>query len=117
MLPVVSDFDCFLVGTRRVQYTDPLPPDQIEVLKWCVTHIEAICEKMLADRQKGKNQKLPWSLLWLEVLKESTFHPEIPQFGFGDPTSYSIVENAVKRLSSNGAVRHGAEWYVGWLVG
>ena len=66
---------------------------------------------MLKERKKGKKEKPPWSLLWLEVLKKSSFHPEIPRFGFGDPTSYGIVANAVDRLSNSGAVRHGAEWY------
>ena len=112
VLPVVSDFDCFLVGTRRVQYSEPLPADQVQVLHWCVRHIAKICEKKLAEQQKGKMETTAWSQLWLEVLKESTFHPEIPRFGFADPISYSIVENAVKRLSMTGAVRHGAEWYV-----
>ena len=110
-MPVVSDFDCFLVGTRRVHYTSPLPQDQLEVLQWCVNQIESIVEKMLADKMQGKKEKKPWSLLWLEVLKESSFHPEIPRFGFGDPISYSIVENAVERLHISGAVRHGAECF------
>lgn len=34
VMPVVSDFDCFLIGTRGVEYKDPLPKDQLEVLKW-----------------------------------------------------------------------------------
>lgn len=109
----MSDFDCFLVGTRRVQYSNPLPPDQLEVLRWCVTQIENIVQCMVEEKKtKGKiNESKPWSLLWLEVLKASSFHPEIPQFGFGDPISYSIVENAVDRLSTSGAVRHGAECF------
>lgn len=111
VLPVVSDFDCFLVGTRRVQYSMPLASDQLEVLRWCVNKIETVVEAMLADKTAGKKEKKPWSLLWLEVLKESSFHPEIPRFGFGDPISYSIVENAVERLQLSGAVRHGAECF------
>jgi hypothetical protein len=107
--PVVSDFDCFLVGTRRVDYNIPLPKDQIKVLKWCVHHIERIVEAQLEEHRIKKHKEYkPWSLLWLEVLKESSFHPEIPRFGFGDPVSYSIVQNAVERLKMSGAVRHGA---------
>jgi hypothetical protein len=109
----VSDFDCFLVGTRRVQYTLPLPKDQQEVLKWCVTQIERIANRLLEEAERGvKRKKKPWSLMWLEILKEeASFHPEIPQFGFGDPVSYSIVTNAVERLCLSGAVRHGAECF------
>ena len=55
-----------------------------------------------------------WTKRWLEVLKrEATlgFHPEIPPFGFGDPTSYDIMAKAVHRLGMTGAVRHGAECF------
>ena len=108
----MSDFDCFLVGTRRVQYTIPLPKDQQEVLKWCVIQIERIATRMLQEYERGVKRRKPWSLLWLEVLKEeASFHPDIPQFGFGDPISYSIVTNAVERLGQSGAVRHGAECF------
>ena len=105
----MSDFDCFLVGTRRVEYSIPLPPEQLEVLKWCVQQIEKIVKTQLEENKMGSTHDIkPWSVLWLEVLKESSFHPEIPRFGFGDPVSYSIVENAVERLNLSGAVRHGA---------
>lgn len=123
VLPVVSDFDCFLVGTRRVQYNMPLPPDQQKALHWCVNQIEKICERMLAEKTaensnySGDDNKpsqtrkekthISWSLLWLQVLRDSSFHPEIPRFGFGDPISYCMVENAVERLHLSGAVRHG----------
>ncbi len=49
---------------------------------------------------------------WLELLKSETSshtkHPEVPQFGFGDPTSYRIIQQAVTALKLTGAVRHGA---------
>ena len=71
--------------------------------------IERIVEAQVKEnRNRKKKEYKPWSLLWLEVLKESSYHPEIPRFGFGDPVSYSIVENAVERLQLSGAVRHGA---------
>jgi hypothetical protein len=31
--PVVSDFDCFLAGTRRIEFEKPLPPDQVDMMK------------------------------------------------------------------------------------
>lgn len=34
VLPVVSDFDCFLVGTKGVSFSAPSSPDQLDVLKW-----------------------------------------------------------------------------------
>jgi hypothetical protein len=98
--PVVSDFDCFLVGTRRVHFCKPLPAEQLAVLKWCVNKIEFLLQKMLDSDNKASDRK-PWSHLWLGVMKEAAqegFHPEIPRFGFGDETSYSIMESAVHRL-------------------
>ena len=35
----------------------------------------------------------------------------LPRFGFGDPTSYSIMAGAVDRLRKTGALRHGAECF------
>ena len=36
VIPVVSDFDCFIVGTRGVKYEEEVPKDQIEILEWMV---------------------------------------------------------------------------------
>ena len=72
--PVVSDFDCFLCGTRGVKYTEPLPDQQIESMKWCIDEIEKIL--------KSGDETLSWTSQWLEVLKEAHtngFHPEIPR--------------------------------------
>jgi Domain found in Dishevelled, Egl-10, and Pleckstrin (DEP) len=109
VLPVVSDFDAFLVGTRRVSF-DPvkgaLSPDQLEVLQWSTRQIGKILD--------GPIRPENWNKRWLEVLsreKRRGFHPSIPRFGFGDPRSYSIMENAVHRLSDDGAVRHGPECF------
>ncbi|CAE7415416.1 unnamed protein product, partial [Symbiodinium pilosum] len=55
-----------------------------------------------------------WMSRWLEILKRESdagFHLEIPRFGFGDPTSYSIVEQLVVAMGLLGAVRHGAECF------
>lgn len=35
----------------------------------------------------------------------------MPQFGFGDPISYSLMELAVNQLNRDGCVRHGAECF------
>lgn len=106
VMPVVSDFDCFLVGTQSVTFSSPLPPDQLEVLSWSVSEIENV----LATSIVGDS----WTVRWLEVLKKAAregIHPEIPQFGFGDPKSYAIMKSAVSHLKDTGAVRHGAECF------
>ena len=109
VLPVASDFDAFLVGTRRVHFDPvgkPLPPDQVDVLKWCVSHIGNI--------MRSPPRPESWTNRWLEILKvenDKGFHPTIPKFGFGDPMSYLIMEKAVQALTTDGAVRHGAECF------
>ena len=35
----------------------------------------------------------------------------LPEFGFGDPTSYRLIEDVVDTLVVCGAVRHGAECF------
>uniref|UniRef100_A0A7S1VXZ0 Uncharacterized protein n=1 Tax=Ditylum brightwellii TaxID=49249 RepID=A0A7S1VXZ0_9STRA len=106
VLPVVSDFDCFLVGTRNVSFEKSIPPDQIELLNWCTNLIE----KTL-DCYNGVDS---WTKCWLKNLKEESlrgFHPHIPRFGFGDPKSYTMMESVIGRIQKNGAVRHGAECF------
>ena len=106
VMPVVSDFDCFLVGTKRVNFTSPLAPNQLNVLKWYVGEIE----NLMKSSKVGDS----FTVKWLEILKKAAregFYPEMPRFGFGDPKSYSIMKNAVSRLGHSGAVRHGAECF------
>jgi hypothetical protein len=108
VVPVVSDFDPFLVGTRRVPFhpeQGSLPDDQVEILKWSVERIGDVL-----DEQSPES----WTSRWLKVLKEETskgFYPTVPQFGFGDQRSYSMMANAVQRLTDDGAVRHGSECF------
>merc|ERR1740138_1846078 len=55
-----------------------------------------------------------WTTRWLSVLKQANeegFHPKIPQFGFGDATSYKLIEKVVEATKDSGAVRHGAECF------
>ena len=50
----------------------------------------------------------------MEVLKaahDEGFHPEIPEYGFGDETSYRLIEGIVEATNESGAVRHGAECF------
>merc|ERR1712137_103416 len=44
VLPVVSDFDCFLVGSRGIRYSSPLPLCQRNTLQRCVSRIETILD-------------------------------------------------------------------------
>ncbi|KAL7540179.1 hypothetical protein ACHAXR_009930 [Thalassiosira sp. AJA248-18] len=107
VVPVVSDFDCFLIGSRNFSYEDPMSPEQVELLDWCVSQIEWIL-----DNHTGPES---WTTRWLEVLKYAArngFYPSMPRFGFGDPTSYSMIEASVHRSAKTcGAVRHGPECF------
>ena len=105
VLPVCSDFDSFLMGTRRVDFSTPLPQDQVEVMRWMISSIETV---LLNRHPEGAS----WTEQWISILRKATkagFHPEIPRFGFGDARSYSIMEQATKSVSLSGAVRHGGE--------
>ncbi|KAL7517685.1 hypothetical protein ACHAWX_002589 [Stephanocyclus meneghinianus] len=107
--PVVSDFDCFLTGTRGVKYKQPIPNDQVDLLKWSVNNIsEVLDERVASQLSKG------WMETWFNVLKTAAlkgFYPHTPRYGNGDPTSYKIIEVAVSRLRATGCVRHGAECF------
>jgi len=109
--PVVSDFDGFLLGWRReaLWFGCRLPDEQVDLMVWCVDQIEKSLDDAAAtDSASGAN----WTATWLEVLKRnSDVHPQIPRYGFGDPKSYGIMENAALQLLDTGAVRHGAECF------
>ena len=106
--PVVSDFDCFLIGSRNFFFEEEMAEDQIELLDWCISQIEWIL-----DNQTD----LPgsWTVKWLTILKHAAingFVPKMPPFGFGDPASYGLIEAAVnKSKQTNGAIRHGPECF------
>lgn len=102
--PVVSDFDTFTVGSRGMAYSR-LPNDQADLAMWALRHTEQLLRKPLASS---------WTSRWLEVLKEAHdegFHPKIPEYGFGDATSYRLIEGIVDATCESGAVRHGAECF------
>jgi len=107
--PVVSDFDCFLLGSRGVKYQNPIPQDQVELVKWSVKNISQVLdERATSDSTAG------WMETWFKVLKKAAikgYYPKTPPYGNGDPKSYEIIEVAVSRLQSTGCVRHGAECF------
>ena len=70
---------------------------------WCVDNIEKILD--------AKPTTDTWTVRWLEILKEADIHPEIPEYGYGDPKSYGIMERAALQLIDTGAVRHGSECF------
>jgi 3',5'-cyclic-nucleotide phosphodiesterase len=105
VMPVVSDFDCFLLGTRGVRFQNHLPKVQVELVHEMISGVETI----LKDRKKGEAKN--WTASWLNVMKHSKSHITMPKYGFGDPKSYAIMKHAVHRLEEFGAVRHGAECF------
>lgn len=102
VMPVVSDFDCFLLGTRGVRFHNPLPEEQVALVHEMLNGVESI----LKDCKEGKTTN--WTASWLDYLKHSKHHINMPKYGFGDPKSYAIMKHAVMRLEEVGAVRHGA---------
>ena len=109
----VSDFDCFLLGSRGVKYEKPIPPDQIKLVNWTVKNIgEVLDERACSDSGEG------WMHTWMKVQKKSVlkgYYPSQPKYGYGDPKSYEITEVAVPRLQSTGCVRHGPECFNWWF--
>lgn len=107
--PVVSDFDTFTVGSRGMKYPTPLNQIQASLARWALDRTRQIL-KTPSERS--------WNSRWLQVLQEaneSGFHPEIPRYGFGDKTSYELIQRVVEATSDSGAVRHGAECFNFWF--
>ena len=91
---MVSDFDTFTVGCRGIRH-EPTPPEQVELIHWA---LDRTAELLKQDNSKG------WTGHWLDVLKVENakgFHPNLPEFGFGDPTSYRFVEDVVSELKDS----------------
>ena len=117
--PVASDFDTFTVGSKGMRYEamangqmlGDTQADHFDLMNWSLDQAQ---ELIANPNQKG------WMSRWLEVLKKEAapskkhphgFHPTFPKFGFGDPTSYGLIDKVVGATRSCGAVRHGAECY------
>ena len=82
VIPVVSDFDCFLLGTRGVRYNEPLGAMELSSLTKCVDEIGGILATPKADND--------WTMRWLEAKKKrvkSHSAHETPPFGYADPVS------------------------------
>ena len=101
--PVASDFDAFLVGTRRVNFDaqkHALPDDQVQLLKWLVASIGTLLD--------SPPRPSSWDVQWGQTfVKESKLGniPSIkrmPPLGFGDQRSYKIMKHAVSKLSYGG---------------
>lgn len=107
--PVVSDFDCFLLGSRGVRYKSPISKDQAELVQWSVKNIGQLLDERAASRSEEG-----WMDAWFKILRSAAlkgYYPTTPRFGNGDPKSYKIIEVAVSRLNETGCVRHGAECF------
>ena len=59
ILPVVSDLDPFLMGSRGLAF-EPLPAEQLDLVRWCVENIEGVLQQP---------SSASWMKRWLEVLK------------------------------------------------
>ena len=111
--PAVSDFDCFLVGTRGVQYRVPFGKQELSILKWCVDEIEGVLDNAKEIGKEG--EEVSWTRQWLDVKKKYAFDPRfqvpMPKMGYADPRSHAMMKGAVYSLRENGAVRHGPECF------
>jgi len=104
--PVCSDFDTFTVGSKGMKY-EPLPPEQVSLIEWELSWAEDVIRDAQSDTKN-------WTKHWLDVIKREDargFHPNLPEFGFGDPTSSRLIVDVVNTVRSCGAVRHGAECF------
>jgi len=108
--PVCSDFDTFTVGSRGMKY-EPTPPEQVAIVHWELDRLEEVLQVASSDTKN-------WAGHWLGIIKreeERGYHPEIPEFGFGEPTSTRLIQDVIQCTSSCGAVRHGAECFNYWF--
>ena len=108
--PVVSDFDTFMVGSAGpFDYKEPIPDAQVELVRWTLKH----CEEVM-DKQARTSEDISWNQEWLSILTQAAsegFKPEIPELGFGDPTSVELIRDMKHQTSACGAIRHGAECF------
>ena len=77
----------------------------MKLIHWALDHTTELVANPTA---KG------WMNRWLTIISQEAlngFHPTLPKYGFGDPTSYGLIGKVVDALSSCGAVRHGAECF------
>lgn len=104
VMPVVSDFDPFLIGSKGMKY-DPLPSEQVDLAKWSLQRTGDILQKPSKDG---------WTSRWLEVLHdlaEQGEHHDFPPFGYGDQASVELIKAKIHFTQNSGSVRHGAECF------
>lgn len=101
--PVVSDFDLFTIGSKGGFNYRQLPPDQVELAKFALSTSESI----LAEPSPSS-----WSTRWLDHLKRHQVEPpDMPSYGYCDPSTQVLVEEIVQATARTGAVRHSAECF------
>ncbi|CAB9509906.1 expressed unknown protein [Seminavis robusta] len=109
VVPVVSDFDGFLVGTKRIHFETELEEYQVDLMKGNIKTAHEILE--------GNTSGSSWAAKWQYAGRDHLFagaskRQGMPRFGYGDEKSYKLMEDAVTRLAElDGAVRHGAECF------
>ena len=85
-----------------------MPAKQLELVRWSLDNTAKLLESCPSD--------VGWMSRWLSILraeaaKPGGMHPELPKYGFGDPTSYALIGDVVDCTAACGAVRHGAECF------
>ena len=109
VVPVVSDFDGFLVGTKQIHFDKPLPPEQVELMKSSIR----TAHEILNGNAVGRSWDEKWKYAGRDHFSASIIKGKgMPRYGYGDIKSYRLMESAAKRLAKlDGAVRHGAECF------
>jgi hypothetical protein len=103
--PVCSDMDAFLIGSKGMK-VDPLPPEQLEITKWSLDHIQEMLEGKFSS----------WMGAWLQILEReaaagNNIFSKVPKWGFGDAKTTELTKKLVEAVHISGAVRHGAECF------
>merc|ERR1719486_1040236 len=84
---------------------ESLPAEQVTTMAWTLDRAEEILQ------DPGDES---WTSRWLSLLEHAMdegLTPHVPQHGFGDPTSTSIIRKIIDFTAPCGAVRHGAECF------
>jgi len=126
VLPVVSDFDAFVFGTRQMRF-EYLPQGQEHMVDWCVDGVVGILEEKAkvknstsgcsTDKMSTSQELLngsSWIGLWGAYVQEQSrngFQPPMLEYGFADACTENLVAGLVRQTESSGAVRHGPECF------
>ena len=120
VLPVVSDFDALILGSKGLQ-SEPLHPQQLRLQQvQCDLLGEVLDAATSPPSSVSESSASPkgFTPAWQERLRQPGCEAaallretHAPRYGFGDPKSYEITARMAERLSHCGAVRHGAECF------